>query len=241
MRTQKTILKRRIDPEKSISSQLLQWLLGFLLAILIAGGLWTTVLAGNSLFSTKYKYIPVALRTDKRADYSSNPEYNFMAISIDIAADILEDEAFADNQVSDEQVSEWKDDFFNKLQAPIPTVKSLPDKLQSEQDNPRVSSEEEIEDKKEEIEDKIEEIEEKKEDKKEEIEDKKEDKKEEIEDKKEEIEEKKEDKKEEIEDKKEEIEEKKEDKKEEIEDKKEEIEDKKEDKKEEKKEDKKDK
>jgi len=232
MRTQKTILKRRIDPEKSISSQLLQWLLGFLLAILIAGGLWTTVLAGNSLFSTKYKYIPVALRTDKRADYSSNPEYNFfMAISIDIATDILEDEAFADNQVSDEQVSEWKDDFFNKLQAPIPTVKSLPDKLQSEQDNPRVSSEEEIEDKKEEIEEKKEEIEEKIEDKKEEIEEKIEDKKEEIEDKKEEIEDKKEEIEEKIEDKKEEIEEKKEEIEEKKEDKKEEIEEKKKDKK----------
>jgi len=197
----KTNLKSRIDPEKRLSSQLIQWLLGFLLALLIAGGLWTTVLAGDSLFNAKYKYIPVAMRTDKKADYSSNPEYSFNAISIDIVADILEDEAIRDNQVSDEQVSEWKNNFFNKLQAPIPIVKSLPDTLLSEKETE--NNEEEVKDK---IEDKKEEVKDKIEDKKEEVKDK-------IEDKKEEIKDKVEDKKEEIRDKKEAIEDAKDKKK----------------------------
>ena len=211
MMSKKTNLKPRIDSEKRLSSQLIQWLLGFLLALLIAGGLWTTVLAGDSLFNAKYKYIPVALRTDKKADYSSNPEYSFNAISIDIVADILEDEAITDNQVSDEQVSEWKNNFFKKLQAPIPVVKSLPDTLLSEKETE--NNEEDVKDNQEEVKDNQEEVKDKIEDKKEEVKDKIEDKKEEVKDK---IENKKEEVKDKIEDKKEEVKDKIENKKEEI-------------------------
>ena len=62
------------------------------------------------------------MRANGQADYSSDPNLSFRPISLNIVADILNDELLSDEQLSNEDVAERLAEFEKKLRIPIPNI-----------------------------------------------------------------------------------------------------------------------
>ena len=130
-----TVLKQLSKYLLRFSVQHIQLLLAILFIIILVGSLWTTAFADDSIYSNKNEFIPIAIHTQKEADYSSDPYVSFKAVSLDIVADILDDGSTSDDQVKDRLES-----FFDKLQAPIPSVKPISASQPQNPDGKQVSA-----------------------------------------------------------------------------------------------------
>jgi uncharacterized membrane protein YgcG len=114
--------KRSMRSEKIISVRLIRWLLAIIIILLITSGLWNSVFAQTSS-SENDEFIPVALGSDKSADYSQDLQsYTFRTISLAIVTDILRDE----NIPSAGQYNQRVDVFFDALTVPVPSANPLP-------------------------------------------------------------------------------------------------------------------
>ena len=129
-----------------------QWLPAMLLALLVIVGIWASVFAQGSNPARGNRLVPVSLRANLQADYSSDPNLSFRPVSLTIVKDILSDEL-----ISSDEVSERLAQFEANLLAPIPDINpSSPDGKQasilpsdSQEDEPEVNETNESEGEKE--------------------------------------------------------------------------------------------
>ena len=117
-----------------------QWLLALLLIFLVMSGIWASIFAQGIKPSRAMEIIPVSLRSNAQADYSSDPTLSFRPVSLAIVEDVLGDEL-----TSDEEVADRLADFEANLKAPIPSLN--PDNQSEEQESipPSVSDKNESE------------------------------------------------------------------------------------------------
>ena len=111
-------MAERTTPQKiDWSSIRTQWLLAILLIFLVMSGIWASVFAQGINSSSDIRFVPVSMRANAQADYSSDPNLSFRPVSLAIVEDILGDEL-----TSNEEVADRLADFEAKLQAPIPNL-----------------------------------------------------------------------------------------------------------------------
>jgi len=111
-------LAERTTPQKiDWSSVRTQWLLAILVIFLVMSGIWASVFTQGIKPSRDIEFVPVSMRANAQADYSSDPSLSFRPVSLAIVEDILSDEL-----TSNEEVADRLDDFEAKLQAPIPNL-----------------------------------------------------------------------------------------------------------------------
>ncbi|MBM3143903.1 MAG: hypothetical protein FJ010_02815 [Chloroflexi bacterium] len=103
------------------SSLRTQWILALLLTFLVMSGIWASVFAQGIRPSQGIEFIPISMRANAQADYSSDPNLSFRPVSLQIVEDVLQDESPSDGSINDRIAN-----LEAQLMTPIPTVTPMP-------------------------------------------------------------------------------------------------------------------